>query len=136
MKCSDLNFDCIDCKFDFTHKSNGSQCDYGDNKVIECWPKNHKNCYDDNGTLQNSFTRSFMCRACFLSDPWQYDCEPFKNCSSSNSNIHVECRMKPQVICIGNRKFNKKVPCNWTRGAKKYTALILSITLGGFGIDR
>lgn len=44
--------------------------------------------------------------------------------------------MKQNVVCLGNRKFHKKVPCNWTRGAKFKTALILSVTLGGFGIDR
>ena len=30
----------------------------------------------------------------------------------------------------------KNVRCNWTRGYRWKTALILSITLGGFGVDR
>ena len=32
--------------------------------------------------------------------------------------------------------FNKKIECNWTSGYKWNNAIILSITLGGFGIDR
>jgi TM2 domain-containing membrane protein YozV len=36
----------------------------------------------------------------------------------------------------GNRTFKKNVLCNWTGGYRWTTALILSITLGGFGADR
>lgn len=127
----------MDCKYDLTHKTNGTQCNYGQLKTTECSTTKYKiQCINDTtGLLQSSFTRNFTCRSCFLSEPWEYDCDPYKNCSSGLSHA-VECRMKPQIICIGNRKFYKKVPCNWTRGAKFYTALILSITLGGFGVDR
>jgi len=40
------------------------------------------------------------------------------------------------VLCLGRRKFLKRLRCNWTGGHRWSTALILSITLGGFGIDR
>lgn len=36
----------------------------------------------------------------------------------------------------GNRRFYKNVRCNWTGGYRWSTALIFSITLGGFGADR
>lgn len=39
-------------------------------------------------------------------------------------------------MCIGNRTFLRKLKCNWTRGHKWSTAMLLSITLGGFGADR
>ena len=40
------------------------------------------------------------------------------------------------VLCLGQRKFLKNIVCNWTSGYRWSTALILSITLGGFGADR
>lgn len=46
------------------------------------------------------------------------------------------CTVKSDVLCLGNRLFPKKLPCNWTSGYKWSTALVLSITLGGFGADR
>ena len=33
-------------------------------------------------------------------------------------------------------RFSKKIECNWTEGYSYKTALILSVTLGGFGADR
>lgn len=44
--------------------------------------------------------------------------------------------MNRDVLCLGNRIFMKKLRCNWTGGHRWSTALILSVTLGGFGIDR
>ncbi|OXU20266.1 hypothetical protein TSAR_015196 [Trichomalopsis sarcophagae] len=46
------------------------------------------------------------------------------------------CTVKSDILCLGRRKFLKNLPCNWTGGYKWSTALILSITLGGFGADR
>ena len=48
----------------------------------------------------------------------------------------AECEVPEHLICIGNRKFLKQLPCNWTGGYRWTTALALSITLGGFGADR
>jgi len=48
----------------------------------------------------------------------------------------VNCSVDDYVVCLGSRTFYKKVECNWTSGYKKSTTLILSIFLGGFGVDR
>lgn len=40
------------------------------------------------------------------------------------------------MICMGNRAFYKMLDCNYASGMKWTTALLLSITLGGFGVDR
>ncbi|OXU24003.1 hypothetical protein TSAR_006269 [Trichomalopsis sarcophagae] len=48
----------------------------------------------------------------------------------------TNCTVKSNVLCLGRRKFLKNLPCNWTGGYRWSTALILSITLGGFGADR
>lgn len=39
-------------------------------------------------------------------------------------------------MCLGRRAFYKNVKCDWTNGYSWSTAMFLSITLGGFGIDR
>jgi len=40
------------------------------------------------------------------------------------------------VFCLGNRRFNKFIKCQLKSNIKWNYALILSITLGGFGMDR
>lgn len=44
--------------------------------------------------------------------------------------------MNDEVICMGRRVFHKNLLCNWTGGYRWSTAVVLSITLGGFGADR
>ena len=57
--------------------------------------------------------------------------------SDPNSRLYLaSCAVPDALICLGNRKFLKLRPCNWTGGYKWTTALALSITLGGFGADR
>jgi hypothetical protein len=48
----------------------------------------------------------------------------------------VNCTVGDHVVCLGTRTFNKKVECNWTSGYKRNVTLLLSIFLGGFGVDR
>lgn len=50
--------------------------------------------------------------------------------------FRTNCTVNHDVMCIGNRTFQRKLKCNWTRGHKWSTAMLLSITLGGFGADR
>ena len=47
-----------------------------------------------------------------------------------------QCRVLPHVRCLGKRIFFVVRPCNYTNGYKWSTAFILSILLGGLGIDR
>lgn len=53
-----------------------------------------------------------------------------------NLSLSTNCTVKSDVFCLGKRKFFKNLRCNWTSGYRWSTALILSITLGGFGADR
>lgn len=50
--------------------------------------------------------------------------------------FRTNCTVNRDVLCLGRRRFLKRLRCNWTGGHRWSTALILSITLGGFGIDR
>lgn len=48
----------------------------------------------------------------------------------------TNCSVHPDLLCLGNRTFSKRLRCNWTHGYRWSTALFISITLGGFGADR
>lgn len=78
----------------------------------------------------------FTCRYCFLSDHWEHDCFKRTSCNSVHSVYKTNCTVNRDVLCLGHRQFSKYVDCNWSRGSKYFTALVLSITLGGFGVDR
>lgn len=85
--------------------------------------------------------RQFTCRYCFLTDHWEHDCMMnymTTNCNSVKTSklYKTNCTVNRDVLCLGNRHFAKNVKCNWTRGSKYFTALVLSVTLGGFGVDR
>jgi len=80
-----------------------------------------------------------MCRYCYQTDHWEHQCHQKNSCSSVASPqqyYRTNCTVNDDVLCLGRRKFMKNLPCNWTVGYRWSTALILSITLGGFGADR
>ena len=87
-----------------------------------------------------TFTVDFTCQYCFQSAPDAYDCDPNYECNSVSPGVDrlykANCTVKGSHLCLGRRQFLKQEPCNWTGGHKWTTALALSITLGGFGIDR
>ncbi|XP_055956498.1 TM2 domain-containing protein CG10795 [Patella vulgata] len=65
-----------------------------------------------------------------------------RNCSQETRTVQVACRPAPKIICSGQIHdgitigFYKNVPCKWVNGASFETALLLSVFLGMFGIDR
>jgi len=80
------------------------------------------------------FNRTFSCMYCFLTHPSNYTCAS-EECQSG-SQVFATCKMNEAVLCLGNREFPKRVTCNFTTGYNWSTAFILSILLGGFGVDR
>lgn len=76
------------------------------------------------------------CKYCYQSELWEYSCAQKGNCASHSSYYRSNCTVNADVFCLGNRKFFKNIKCNWTQGYKWLTALLISITLGGFGVDR
>lgn len=108
-----------------------------------CEPKSQVQCIGDGDNNENSsnnkasrsFSRNFMCRYCFLTEPWEHECKHM-TCASVSTITKSNCTVKPHILCLGNRQFPKNIRCNWTRGSKYFTALVLSVTLGGFGVDR
>ncbi|KAL8601218.1 hypothetical protein ACOMHN_003024 [Nucella lapillus] len=130
--CSDLDADCLQCDVNTT-------CRYGATVDVQCRPKPTVQCKGS-----RSVTRPVQCRYCYQLDSWQYTCNQSTSCSLLKPRSYhpalpfytAVCKADGSQYCLGRRCFYKQLPCNWSRGYKWSTALILSITLGGFGVDR
>ncbi|XP_069691940.1 TM2 domain-containing protein almondex [Periplaneta americana] len=127
IECYKLGGQCIRCLFN-------ESCIYGSPINVTCDPPPTVNC-----TGERTFIRTALCRYCYQTEPWEHSCEYSAKClsiTSPRSYYSTNCTVKSDVLCLGRRTFRKNVPCNWTGGYKWSTALVLSITLGGFGADR
>ncbi|ESO94576.1 hypothetical protein LOTGIDRAFT_215567 [Lottia gigantea] len=132
VQCSQLGGDCIQCSFN-------TSCFYGSVQEAECSPKPQVNC-----TGNQVFRRQFECRFCYQLPEVKYQCNHSTTCMISNSKNYYPprstyislCTAQQDVLCLGRRRFYKERECNWTSGYKWSTAFILSITVGGFGVDR
>lgn len=126
IECHKLAFPCIKCNYN-------TSCIYGEESQATCEVRSEK--VECVGPRQ--FTRQFQCRYCFLTEQWEHICMPKTNCHSAQTlPVRTNCTVYESILCLGNRTFMKNVKCNWTRGYRWSTALIISITLGGFGVDR
>uniref|UniRef100_A0A1B6GF21 TM2 domain-containing protein n=1 Tax=Cuerna arida TaxID=1464854 RepID=A0A1B6GF21_9HEMI len=126
IECSRLGDPCISCIFNET-------CIYG--APIKGICKAHVT--DCTGSKE--FEKEIICRYCYQTDHWEHSCVLKGGCSSVSSPksyYRTNCTVKPDIQCLGRRTFFKNLPCNWTGGYRWSTALILSVTLGGFGADR
>ncbi|CAC5408814.1 TM2 domain-containing protein 3,TM2 domain-containing protein C41D11.9,TM2 domain-containing protein almondex [Mytilus coruscus] len=129
VECYKLGGECINCKYN-------KHCFYGKpNETSECQVKEDIKCIG-----QRKFNRTHECKYCYQLDKSNYSCDTTNaSCQVINGQIQkyiAQCTVKHNVLCLGQRTFLKNLPCNWTSGYKWSTALILSITLGGFGVDR
>jgi hypothetical protein len=66
------------------------------------------------------------------------DCTPFvdRYCKSGVGKLLMNCVIKSNVLCLGNRNFKKIEICNFYKGKKYFIAFFLSAIFGGFGFDR
>lgn len=126
LECSDLIFPCMTCTYNYS-------CIYGKEVNATCEANLGVNC-----TGERKFQRLMNCKYCYQTDPWQHVCVQKGNCDSVNhhATYRTNCTAKLEVLCLGNRVFSKNLKCNWTQGYRWSTALIISLTLGGFGVDR
>ena len=89
---------------------------------------------------ERSHSRNVSCRFCYQMPSEDYTCSSNTSCRSignySARRYTAECQVKPNVICLGRRTFHKNRLCHWTNGYSWTTTMLLSITLGGFGVDR
>lgn len=81
------------------------------------------------------FNISHDCMYCYQLPEQLYSCLQNDTCKIG-SRFKSKCFTRERIFCLGNREFSKQIDCNYTSGMKWSTALLLSITLGGFGVDR
>jgi len=134
VKCEDLGLDCISCSCDYN-------CTYGQPSRASCVVDKKVECEGE-----RQFQREFRCSYCYLTDSSQHTCTSNKNlnhpCSSAGSKLDnkhwyiASCNVSRDLLCLGRPTFSKRRECNWTEGYSWKTALVLSVTLGGFGADR
>ena len=80
--------------------------------------------------------RTMICRFCYQTERWEYTCEHKGPCTSVEKSFKSNCTVNKDILCLGRRVFPMRIACNWTQGYRWSTTLIISITLGGFGVDR
>ena len=128
LECSKLGNECLICQCSLN-------CQYGVASIAVCEVPEEINC-----TGSRTFNRTFVCSYCYQSDEKLHSCEENVECDSvadpMKRNYVSNCTVDNDHICLGRRHFHKLRPCNWTGGHRWFTALLLSVTLGGFGADR
>ncbi|XP_020278085.1 TM2 domain-containing protein almondex [Pseudomyrmex gracilis] len=127
VSCTKLSADCLKCNLSYT-------CVYGETLVANCSVIEHVDCIGE-----QTFTKKYICRYCYQTDHSEHQCHQKNNCNSVASPqqyYRTNCTVNSDILCLGRRRFMKNLICNWTVGYRWSTALILSITLGGFGADR
>jgi len=131
-ECSGLPAGCLQCHCDYS-------CTYGHWSAANCSVREGAHCQGD----REGIRRKFLCSYCFLTNPMLHTCSTkdlgCRSVGSPTSHHHwyvANCTSGPDTLCLGKAVFSKRRECNWTEGYSWRTALILSITLGGFGADR
>ncbi|XP_016936759.1 TM2 domain-containing protein almondex [Drosophila suzukii] len=123
--CDRLQFPCIRCNYNHG-------CLYGRDLNVTCEVINNVQCQGE-----RSFQRQMNCRYCYQTELWQQSCGQRSSCNSaSDKPFRTNCTVHQDVLCLGNRSFTRNLRCNWTQGYRWSTALLISLTLGGFGADR
>lgn len=138
--CSELPAICFDCDYD-------SSCVYGSNTSVTCTVKDQVKCKVGCYhilcaivvivSLQGPMTvkRNFNCMYCYQLPKNSYSCERNGSCRLW-SRDRCRCTVHNQTYCLGHRTFYKMLDCNYVSGVRWSTTLFISITLGGFGVDR
>jgi len=130
--CSQLPLTCLSCTCDY-------DCHYGQPSNASCKVSSAElECEGD-----REFNREFRCSYCYLTQPSRHKCSNrnigCRSVGSPTSRAHwyiANCTSGDNLVCLGRHVFSKKTECNWTEGYSWRTALVLSVTLGGFGADR
>jgi len=131
VSCSSLPLSCISCTCPYS-------CKYGATSQASCTAHPQATCEGE-----RNFMRQFRCSYCYLTDDETHRCSSrdigCRSVGSPTSKSHwyiANCTTREDTICLGKQVFSKKMECNWTEGYNWKTAVILSVTLGGFGADR
>lgn len=127
--CDQLPAQCYICNI-------SNSCSYGSLVNTSCKVKQQFSCSGNRKVI-----KQVLCIYCFLTDSQtEHTCrQDNTTCNvalTPRQRVRAVCTVNDEVFCLGKRTFTKLVDCNWTSGYRWSTALILSVTLGGFGGDR
>ena len=125
--CNSLDIKCLRCSYN-------TSCIYGGQTTANCTVLKSVACRSP-----STFTVKAPCYYCYQLPTTNYTCPERAYCQSKaghRERIIVNCSVSENQHCLGNRNFSKSFLCNWTSGYRWSTSLILSVTLGGFGVDR
>lgn len=126
--CSDMSASCLDCSYNLS-------CIYGHKTISECRPVTNVECLG-----KRVFNISHDCLYCYQTT-LHIDHTCVLQISSRNNgypphNYIANCSVHPEIFCLGRRSFKRMRMFKWTSGKRWRTALVLSVTLGGIGVDR
>ncbi|XP_057302020.1 TM2 domain-containing protein almondex-like [Hydractinia symbiolongicarpus] len=125
--CKDLTVACLNCTYN-------NSCIYGNTTEGNCTVQEGVACKGE-----RHFTVTIPCVYCYQLQTESYTCGPRAFCQATASDqkrVVTNCTVHARQHCLGRRRFLKSFKCNWTSGYRWSTTLLLSITLGGFGVDR
>ncbi|GMT28653.1 hypothetical protein PFISCL1PPCAC_19950, partial [Pristionchus fissidentatus] len=128
LTCSDncsLTASCLQCQWP-------NVCDIGDEVDLHCYRRS------ECALPKVSTKYRAKCLYCWQLPEYEYTCAINENCTGTSTTKWnaVECIVNPHTFCLGSRRFWKNMRCNISRGYSWSRTLFLSITLGGFGLDR
>ncbi|XP_002158667.3 TM2 domain-containing protein almondex isoform X2 [Hydra vulgaris] len=124
--CNQLPLTKINCSYK-------RDCVYGDKTVGNCTVLSNTHCLGDKAFQ----LLEVPCSYCYQLPKEAHDCELPVHCKSTLPKpVVVKCFISDYQHCLGSRSFLKSVKCNWKSGYHWSTAFALSVTLGGFGVDR
>ncbi|XP_062516435.1 TM2 domain-containing protein 3-like [Corticium candelabrum] len=127
LECNRSPANCVKCQYN-------TSCMVGEQTTSLCSPLPDVDCIGN-----RTWHQPHICAYCFQLPINDYTCIKSTNCTvarSPSNTYTADCTVKSTVYCLGSRKFKKKLKCDWTSGHRWSTAMLLSITLGGFGVDR
>lgn len=126
-ECIKLSTLCLLCSYE-------EDCIYGNTTKGNCSVPTEIVCKGS-----RKFQVDLACAYCYQLSSDKHICGQRGFCevtSSGQERQVVNCTVTNFQHCLGRKKFLKSFRCNWTSGYRWSTSLLLSITLGGFGVDR
>ncbi|OQV11804.1 putative TM2 domain-containing protein 3 [Hypsibius exemplaris] len=137
ISCQNLSAHCYNChvKYDIG-LGQAPNCTYGDLTTYLCRLKGREvRCQGE-----TAFEFTAPCRFCYQTEITEHTCIAPTNCHVAglpfNLRHRTNCTVNHDVVCLGHRTFYKMDKCNFSSGYRWSTAMLLSVTVGGFGGDR
>ncbi|CAF0909308.1 unnamed protein product [Didymodactylos carnosus] len=127
--CQDVPVECLDCLLEV-------DCVYGQIISTKCIMLNGTCLVSSTSSMKvREFEKNYTCRYCYQVPLDNHTCTPYLQCKK-NDYYQSNCTIDSNILCLGSRTFYRNVECSFTSGYRTRTVFILSVLLGGFGVDR